>query len=328
MLFSQRSGPVNAFGGLGIEGGFQQTRFDQHLFGGFVQTLDQHIHTHHFLFGSDHNDLAGARVGHYFAAPGVGEGIGDGRHDVRRQSVLELVNLRDQRRGRRRVFFRDAGNLAFRVLNELQVVVGEQRFEGLRRRDVFPANRDTRLWRHFAIRPDLAETDLGIEHVIQGGHTREVADRVGQLRLIHDDDGNNRAWLGGAGGSQHRSRRCFCGWRGRFRCRGGRIRRGRLRGRRRIRGRGRCGIARRRRRSRSIGLSGPRQTRAEEHSQNDSDEFQFHVISTVPTLAGNWQSQIFHSSVFQQSQCQQIPKRRPDAHGARKTTIGQCVVHH
>ena len=52
----------------------------------------------------------------------------------------------------------------------------------------------------FAVRADLAEADLGIEHVVESGLAREIPDGVGQRHVVHDDEWDHGARLGGAAG--------------------------------------------------------------------------------------------------------------------------------
>ena len=209
----QSSRPINAFGGGWVHARFQKPRFDEHLFGDSIQALDYLFYGCHFLLGRHHDNLAAPRIGHGFAAFGIDESVGDGGNDIGGGGVLKLDDFGDERRWRGRVPLGDAGDFALGIFNDLKIVIVEQSAERLLGGDVFPTDGDCRLGRQLLCRGiNLAETDLGVEHVIQTGHARQVPDRVGELGIIHNNDWNDGSRLGGAARCEYH-RRVGVGWR-------------------------------------------------------------------------------------------------------------------
>ena len=149
----------------------------------------------------------------------------------------------------------------------------EQGRQGLLGGDAFPANGHTGLRHDFAIRPDLAEADLGIEYIIESGLAREIADRVGQRHVVHDDEWNQITQFGGGAGFSHVRGRggSFGRWRGGGR--GGRLSR--------ILGfDGRCvGLT-----GGSGGLGKPGLAASDDSSESKREKYAFHVYALEPTM--------------------------------------------
>ena len=197
MLGLQRAGPIHAFRGARAHGSFEQARLDEDLFGRQIEFADQLIDFRLFPFCGQDHELAGADISHDFAALIDQRGLHAGDH-IGRIRISELENLGLQRIGSRGIFDGHAIDFGLGVLDQLQAVVVQQRIEGLFGGHILPADRNRRLRRGHAVRAGLAESDFRIEHIIKTGLASQVLDRVRQRDIIHDDQRNDRASIGGS----------------------------------------------------------------------------------------------------------------------------------
>ena len=215
MLRTERPGPINAFACFRIDDCFEQASLDEHLLGPAVQAQDKLVHSGQLPIRRHYDQLAAAVVGQNPASL-VCEGGLDGDNQVGRGGPGKLIDLGGERFQRCGILGGDARDSALGILHQLECIIVQQRAERLLGGDVLPVDGYGGLGCRFAIRAGLAKRDLGIQHVVEVSLPGQVLDRVRQRDVVHDDEGDYRAGLGGshragARGGRVRCRHCLDG---------------------------------------------------------------------------------------------------------------------